>query len=237
TTFVSATQLNAQIDTGDLIGAGTVGITVFNPPPGGGVSNPPATFTITAATAPVPTLTSVTPPSINPGPATLALTATGSNFVLRSKARWNGQDLQTAYVSATELTAQVPSNLVANMGTAQVTVFTSPPGGGASAAQTFTINPPGSNQIPTITSLNPPAAGIGSGDFTLTVNGTDFVGGSVIRINGNNRPTNVLSAMRLTTPIMAADVASAGNLSVTVFNPAPGGGTSTPAQLKIVPKV
>ena len=141
TTFVSATRLTAQIDASDIVGVGQASVTVFNPAPGGGVSNTSA-FNITQATSPVPVLTGISPTSIAAGAATFTLTATGSNFTLSSKARWNGQELQTAFVSATELTAQVPSNLVANQGTAQVTVFTPAPGGGASAARTFTINPP-----------------------------------------------------------------------------------------------
>ncbi|MGH9936560.1 MAG: hypothetical protein ACREAM_09955, partial [Blastocatellia bacterium] len=236
TTFVNATQLRAQIDASDINGAGTASVTVFNPPPGGGVSNA-VQFSITAATCSIPTLTGISPGSANAGAATFALTATGSNFCLRSKVFWNGQELPTAFVSPNELTAQVQPNLVEKEGTAQVTVVTSIPGGGASAARTFTINPPGSNEIPTITTLNPPATGAGSAAFTLTVNGTKFVGGSKVRVNGADRTTTVVSDSRLTTPITAADIASVGNLSVTVFNPAPGGGTSTPAQLKILPKV
>jgi len=237
TTFVSATRLTAQIDASDIIGAGSASVTVFNPPPGGGVSAPPVQFSITAATCLVPTLTSISPGSINAGAATFALTATGSNFCLRSKVFWNGQELQTASVSSTELTAQVPPNLVASQGTAQVTVVTSTPGGGTSAARTFTINPQGSNEIPTITTLNPPASGVGSAGFTLTVNGTKFVGGSKVRVNGADRTTAVVSDSRLTAPIMASDISAAGNVSVTVFNPAPGGGTSTPVMLRVLPKV
>lgn len=46
TTFISSTQLTAQILTSDLTAAGTFPITVFNPSPGGGTSNP-QTFMVT----------------------------------------------------------------------------------------------------------------------------------------------------------------------------------------------
>ena len=40
TTFVSSTQLTAQIQASDIAASGEVAITVFSPPPGGGTSNP-----------------------------------------------------------------------------------------------------------------------------------------------------------------------------------------------------
>jgi hypothetical protein len=45
TTFVSGTQLQAAIPASDIAVAGTAQVTVFNPAPGGGISNP-LTFTI-----------------------------------------------------------------------------------------------------------------------------------------------------------------------------------------------
>ena len=51
TTFVSFTQLTADIPATDITGAGTRVVTVFNPTPGGGTSNE-ATFTINAAPTP-----------------------------------------------------------------------------------------------------------------------------------------------------------------------------------------
>jgi TolB protein len=82
---------------------------------------------------------------------------------------------------------------------------------------------------PTITSLNPSSAAVGGPAFTLTVNGTGFVSGSVVRWNGSNRATTYVNSTRLTASIPAADIATAGSASVTVFNPAPGGGTSNAA--------
>jgi uncharacterized protein (TIGR03437 family) len=141
TTFDSPTKLTAQIDATDLIGVGQVSVTVFNPAPGGGVSLP-ALFDVTQPNNPLPVLNGISPTSTNAGASAFTLTANGSSFSLSSKVRWNGQDLQTAFVGAAQLTADVPASLVANAGTAQVTVFTPAPGGGTSAAQTFTINQP-----------------------------------------------------------------------------------------------
>ena len=62
--------------------------------------------------------------------------------------------------------------------------------------------------------------------FTLTVNGSNFVSGSVVRWNGANRTTTFVSATQLTAAIPAADIAAAGTASVTVQNPPPGGAVS-----------
>ena len=62
--------------------------------------------------------------------------------------------------------------------------------------------------------------------FTLTVNGTNFVSSSVVRWKGADRTTTYVNSTKLTAAILASDIAAAGSASVTVFNPAPGGGLS-----------
>ncbi|HEY3204475.1 MAG TPA: PQQ-dependent sugar dehydrogenase [Thermoanaerobaculia bacterium] len=89
--------------------------------------------------------------------------------------------------------------------------------------------------VPTASSLSPAAAIAGDPDFTLTVNGTGFVYGSVIRWNGSDRPTTFVSATKLTAAIPASDIAAAGTASVSVFNPAPGGGLSNAQTFNINP--
>ena len=78
----------------------------------------------------------------------------------------------------------------------------------------------------TLTTLSPSSAVVGGPDFTLTVNGNNFVSGSVVRWNGANRPTTFVSATRLTAQIPATDIAAGGTASVTVLNPSPGGAVS-----------
>ena len=84
----------------------------------------------------------------------------------------------------------------------------------------------GSNPLPAIGSLSPSSTPAGSGAMTLTVNGSGFVAGSVVQWNGSARGTTFLSPTQLQAAIASADLTTAGNASVTVFNPAPGGGTS-----------
>jgi hypothetical protein len=80
--------------------------------------------------------------------------------------------------------------------------------------------------VPAITALSPLAAG--SPGATLTVDGAGFVRRSVVRWNGQNRPTQLVSLTRLVATLTAADVAAPGTASVTVFTSPSGGGLSAP---------
>jgi hypothetical protein len=221
TTFVSSTQLTAAIPASDIATAGTANVTVFNPAPGGGESGA-VTFTINN---PAPTISSISPATTVAGSGGFTLTITGTNFVTNSVVRWNGSPRATTFVSSTRLEAAIPASDVATAGTANVTVFNPAPGGGESGAVTFTIN----NPAPTISSISPATTVAGSGNFTLTITGTNFVNGAVVRWNGSDRTTTFVSSTQLTAAIPASDVATAGTANVTVFNPAPGGGTSNTA--------
>jgi hypothetical protein len=225
TGFVSSTVLTATIPASDVATAGTASVTVFNPAPGGGTSNT-APFTITN---PAPTITTISPATAVAGSGGFTLTITGTNFVNSAKVRWNGSDRPTTFVSSTQLTATIPASDVATAGTANVTVFNPAPSGGTSNAATFTIT----NPSPTITTISPSTAVAGSSGFTLTITGTNFVNGSVVRWNGSDRTTGFVSSTRLEAAIPASDVATAGTANVTVFNPTPGGGTSNAATFTI----
>jgi DNA-binding beta-propeller fold protein YncE len=86
--------------------------------------------------------------------------------------------------------------------------------------------------VPTINTLSPSCAPAGEqfvdgGDNQLTVLGTNLPAGSIVRWNGSDRPTtNDGSNVGLTAQISAGDIAVAGTAVVTVFNPAPGAGSS-----------
>jgi hypothetical protein len=85
-----------------------------------------------------------------------------------------------------------------------------------------------SSADPSISSISPSQVNAGGADFTLTVNGTNFVaGGSVITWNGATRATTFVSATRLTASIPASDIASAGSASVVVRNDAAVSNAST----------
>jgi hypothetical protein len=134
TTFLSSSELQAQISTADLAAGKTVQVTVRNP--NGGVSNA-LPFTIDN---PVPTLSSLSTTQVTGGGAGFALTVIGSHFVPNSVVRWNGSDRTTTYVSANELQAAILSSDIAAGGEVQVTVFNPAPSGGVSGAQTLQVS-------------------------------------------------------------------------------------------------
>jgi hypothetical protein len=107
-------------------------------------------------------------------------------------------------------------------------VFNPVPGGGESVGQTFSITGAGTgnNPVPSISTLSPNTAQAGDAGFTMTVTGTDFVDGAVVRWDGSDRVTGFISSTELQADIGASDVASEGIATVSVFNPAPGGGSS-----------
>jgi PKD repeat protein len=89
--------------------------------------------------------------------------------------------------------------------------------------------------VPAISSISPSSATAGGAGFTLTVNGNNFISGSTIRWNGASRTTTYVSSARLTASIPASDIAAAGTVSITVYTPTPGGGTSNAQTFTINP--
>jgi len=232
TTVGSVTELTAQIPAADIANVGSATITVFSPPPGGGLSNA-VTFAINEATKPLPRISALNPSSALVGSATITLAVTGTNFVPDSVVRWNGQARTTMFVSSTLLNAQIPASDLAAAGDATVTVFTPPAGGGESNPLTFKVTLP-PNPTPVISSISPATVGVGAGAFVLTVNGTGFVAASVVQFNGANRPTAFVSETKLTAQIAAEDIATAATAAIRVVSPAPGGGASNDVTLTIV---
>ena len=175
---------------------------------------------------PTPLLTGINPSSAIAGTSSFTLTVSGSNFISGSTVKWNGTALATTFVSASQLTAAVPAANISTAGSATVTVFNPTPGGGTSSGMSFTISVP-VNPTPLLTGINPSSAIAGSSSFTLTVSGSNFISGSTVKWNGTALTTTFVSASQLTAAVPAANISTAGSATVTVFNPTPGGGTSS----------
>ncbi len=228
TTVVSANELRAQISAADIANGGSAAIRVFNPTPGGGVSNE---LTLTIKFGP-PTITLLSPSSAIAGGQDFTLTVIGTNFVPGSFIRWNGENRQTTYLSVTELTVQIPAADIANVGTATVTVFAPEPGGGLSNPVSFAIRQ-AERPLPRITSISPDSVIAGGPSFSLVVNGLNFVSDSEVRLNGVARPTTFAGSTQLIAQITEADIANLGAARITVFTPPAGGGESNAVELSI----
>ena len=225
TAFVSSAEVIAAVPDSYIAAAGTASVTVYNPSPGGGASSA-LPFTINNR---VPVLTGLSPTTALIGGSSFTLTVTGSTFSKTSKVLWNGTALTTTYASATQLTAAVPAANLAKAGAVNITVTTPAPGGGTSETQTFTVN----YRLPKLTSISPTSAMAKSASLTLTVNGTYFVPGAIVRWNGADLTTSYVSSIKLTAVVPAAVLTLGGTAAVTVFNPSPGGGASTSLNFNI----
>ncbi len=233
TTFVSANELQITVDAADLAVARTVPVTAFNPAPGGGESSA-LNFTISdPAGNPVPGVTTLAPNTATAGGSAFLLTVQGTAFVPESVVRWNGADRQTAYISPTELQATIGSADIGTAGTALVSVFSPGPGGGVSNAEQFVIDPVAGNPVPTLGDISPASIVAGSAGITLTVQGWDFLADSVVRWNGQDRPTVYVSTYELRATLNASDFATPGSFDVSVWSPTPGGGESNSTAFEV----
>jgi YVTN family beta-propeller protein len=189
---------------------------------------------------PTPTITSISPNSAVAGGAAFTLTINGTNFIASSMVNFGGAAAPATFVNSMQLTAAILASSIVSSGTPAVTVTNPAPGGGASNAINFTVTS-NSSAVPTINGLFPTCVPAGeqfidSVNNQLTVSGLNFGASSVVRWNGSDRPTTLdpnSQNMILIAQISASDIASAGTATVTVFNPAPGGGTSNTSTFTI----
>jgi hypothetical protein len=82
------------------------------------------------------------------------------------------------------------------------------------------------NPVPKLTALEPAKVAVGAA-AKVTLRGEGFVPESVVRVGTQSRQPKFEDATRLTLELSADDLKTAGELSITVFNPPPSGGTSS----------
>jgi outer membrane protein assembly factor BamB len=133
TTFISATQLQAQITAADIATAGSIPVSVVDPVNGG--SN---FLTFTIQPAPL-SLGSISPSNVTVGGSGFMLTVLGSGFTSASIVEWNGAARPTTFVAGNELVAQIAAADIAAIGTASVTVQDPNSVAGTTSPQTLTI--------------------------------------------------------------------------------------------------
>jgi hypothetical protein len=84
------------------------------------------------------------------------------------------------------------------------------------------------NPAPVISGVTPTTVTEQNGAFTLTVNGSGFVPSSKVFWNSGTLTTTYVNGGQLQAAVPASNVTEDGQAAVTVVNPTPGGGTSTP---------
>ena len=199
-----------------------------------------------------PSLSSISPSSVQAGSADLVLTVNGADFCSASEIVWDAGTLTTTFVSVNQLTTTVQAVLLSSPGSASITVVNPPDvegcGAGTSGAAVFTIEPVAPLPPPVISSISPTSVQAGSAEFNLTVSGQNFCSSSSVLWNGamlsatpsivqaHGSPATV-AGMIATVP--ANLIASPGSAQITVVNPPDvegcGAGTSAGIAFTITP--
>ncbi|MGA8222730.1 MAG: choice-of-anchor D domain-containing protein [Candidatus Acidiferrales bacterium] len=172
TTYVSSTQIKAQIPASYLTQTGTDYLTVTNPAPAGGSGS--ATFQVIE---PIPTLNSVAPTSVIAGTAASPIVVNGYNFMAGAKVQWNGVNLPTTYINSQQLQAQPTTAQFATAGIVELSV-SNPAPGGLSSPVTFNVTYPA-----TINILDLPASALVWDPFAQVLYATVP---STYGVNGNS---------------------------------------------------
>ena len=167
--------------------------------------------TIIVGSAQTPVISSLSPTSGTTGSGSFTLTVNGSSFTTGGVVDWteNGTltPLTTTFVSSGQLKASVPASLVASAGAASITVSQ---GGQTSNAVEFDVN----NPAPVLSSIKPASIDAGAAGFTLTVNGSSFINGSVVHFKrgttDNVLTTTFVSGSKLTASVPSSLIASSG---------------------------
>lgn len=225
TTYQSSTSLKAQVPASSLTAAGDFPIAVQNPAPGGGVSAP----VVFRVQYPAPSTSSLSPSTVAAGSGPTDVVVTGVGFFVTSQITIDGAPAATTFVDSTHLKATLSAAQLASATSLSVRVVNPSPGGGTSAALPFTV----ANGVPTISSLGPSTVVAGAPDTVITVYGSGFVAASAVRSMGQTVTSTYVNGGRLTATIPANHLLNPGSISITVQNPAPGGGTSQGAYLTI----
>ncbi|HEY3333058.1 MAG TPA: IPT/TIG domain-containing protein [Capsulimonadaceae bacterium] len=213
--FVDATHLNVYGPVEYNSVAKVAPITVSNPAPNPGTSNP-LPFTVRN---PQPYLYTLAPTNAAAGTQSVILTLGGS-FNASSRVLFGAKTLPTTLVSTETVTAALSASDLASGAVIQVTVSNPSPGGGKTVAKTFTI----SNPVPTVTAVTASQAASEAGTVTILVTGTGFVPTSQVKIGAKNLKVGFVSQTVLAA-VVPVGMATAGGALI-VSNPAPGGGAS-----------
>jgi len=215
TTYVNSQQLTATVPASDLAAPGTAQVAVFNPAPAGG-SSAASAFSINGSPSnPVPVLTTLAPAFTSAGSAPFTLTVSGLGFVSGSTVYWGSTALSTQFVSASQLTAQVPATQIVSSGITTLTVETPAPGGGTSNTLQFEVDSAGSGSGPTFgtTSVSIAPGATASYPVTLPSSATNI---SVTCLNLPGGATCSYSSATGTLTITTSSSTPAGIYQITV---------------------
>jgi len=219
-TFIDNHYLEVEVPESLLSGTGIYEIVVTNPTPNGGSSNPLTLY----INNPLPTLTSLNPESTMVGTPGLTLTVNGTGFFNDTIVSINGIPRGFTLIDQRKIQIQLTAEDLEVGKYLDITAYNPLPGGGQSNVLRFMVL----NPVPALSSIDPSSMIAGSPDFTLTLNGNNFVKTTIVSFNGQPVVSTYISKTQLQATIPSSAITTSGNYPVKVINPAPGGGeTST----------
>jgi hypothetical protein len=117
---------------------------------------------------PTPGVSSLSPAIASAGGAGFTLTVSGSGFVSLLAVYWGNTALTTQYMSATQLSAQVPTSSITASGISAITVQSPSPGGGTSNSFDFEVDTAGTTP-PSFTTASATVTAGSSATYNVTL--------------------------------------------------------------------
>jgi RHS repeat-associated protein len=179
---------------------------------------------------PVPVLTEISPATAQRGAVSSDLTVTGAGLLATTAVYLNGNSAETSFQSCGNIKVTVPDAYLENAGQLEIKAISPTPEGGASNLLYLNVV----NPAPSITALQPNQASAGAPGITLTALGWGFFNDTILSVNNAPRSFTLLSLSQLRTTLTGTDLENGGYLDITVSNPLPGGGTSTPVKFTVL---
>jgi len=207
TTFVSFTQLTAAIPASAIVVVGYPNVIVTNP---GGLSSVPLPFTVIN---PQPGGGTVFPPSLPAGSNALTLNVSGTGFTQGSVVLVNGNSRATTFVSSTLLQATLLPSDLAQGGTLDITVMNPPPGGGTTAAISFTV----ADYSVAPPSSTPPVTAGQTAMFALTISSSHGTFSNPVTLSVSTLPTDATASFSPSATLIPGATPQTVMLSVTTM--------------------
>lgn len=176
-------------------------------------SAPPARSALSAAPSVV--LFSWTLGAAAPAAQTIPITAAAPTaFRVETSEGWLRAVTNRDTTPATLTVSIAPGNLAAGSYAAEIRLVTSDGARLPIQASLRVLDAP-----PTASVLSPSTVPVGSDELDIELSGTDFVSGSVVRLNANAQPTQFVSSTLLRFTVSKGVFAVPGSYAVTVVNP------------------
>ena len=227
TRVFNSTLLEVTIPEADFASPGSAAVSVHNPD---GSSSDTVTIEIVELTQGAPEITRITPDQFPVGGGGFTLNVFGTGFVSGSNIEFNDEDKPTDFISNTELRCQILDGDIAGASTYRVRVVnpdssapgeSGPLGITGNEAVVVVFNP-----VPKVDSFTPTSVMAGKNDVLLHVQGLGFTTGTVLRWNGTDLETTVISDTELQVELLDSGLESVNTAVFSISNPGPGGGSS-----------